>query len=267
VGPVRAALVTEGDLEFELLASDLTNNTNAVYWPNDGTAGQHFTSTMPTGVPVQSVATSNGTYQAVVFDGTDQSFVGGYPSPDLLGSSSRSIEVWVDNPNTAGQAEATMVAWGAQSSFGNTNEAFSDGGEYTVGHEGAYDLAWADQGVNGYTSAPASNTWHYFVYTYDGSTSDVYVDGQLAATAVVGALATALNPIAIAAQNSSDGPPWGNAVYGQVDIASVRIESGVLTPSDITNNYAEGVPGQPVPEPASVGLLVLGGAGLLRRQR
>ena len=161
-----------------------------------------------------------------------------------------------------------MVAWGQFPGFGGANESFSDGGQYTVFQGGSgYDLTWADQGVNGHTSAPPSNMWHYFVYTYDGTTSDVYVDGQLAATSVVGALNTTLNPVAIAAQNSSSGPPWGNSVYGQLDIASVRIESGALTPSDIANNYAAGVPGQPVPEPASVGLLAFGGAGSLGRRR
>ena len=80
--------------------------------------------------------------------------------------------------------------------------------DYTKYFGGEYDLQWT-QTASG--QAPVASTWHYLVFTYDGTNNDIYVDGQLAISEPVpttgggnGQLNTFAGfPVNLAAQNSS----------------------------------------------------------------
>ena len=79
----------------------------------------------------------------------------------------------------------TISVWGYYSAAPGDNRnliSFQNGGvgsAIQVGFRGGHAVAWkwggvvlADGGVD-----PSINTWHYYVYTYDGTTSHIYIDG------------------------------------------------------------------------------------------
>ena len=239
-------LVSEGTVEVDLRASDLTAG-NPTSWTNTGAMGGSFSAV---GMPTVAQSTDGGGtgFQAVQFNGLDQAFTTGttLAPADLTGAAPRSMEVWVLNPTIDG-IEETMVAWAQRGGPDGTNESFSYGNTYGVGQwGGGFDSTWAGNAAPGAPgTAPTANVWHYMVFTYNGTVNNVYADGQLLMTHTIGALNTnPADPISIAAQNQSGNP--ASAIFGKLDIASVRISSGALTASDIANNYAQGVPGQPV---------------------
>ena len=251
--PVEVAtssLLEEGAVEVDVRASTLATGTTDTI-TNLGNSGGTFSSSGGS-ITVGPVTDANSlTYQALQFNGTNAA-TSSFNSPaDLNGNTPRSIEVWVDNP-TIDSGEESMVSWAHRGGNPNgSNESFSYGSSYGVGQWGGngYDLQWTNTapGVTG-TGAPAANTWHYLVFTYDGTNNDVYVDGQLYLQQAVaaGGLATFAGfPINLAAQNSSTiAGDFTASTLGSVDLASVRIETGALTAADVTNNFDIGVPGQ-----------------------
>ena len=61
------------------------------------------------------------------------------------------------------------------------------GSAIQLGFRGGNAVAWKWGGTvlaNG-GSSPSTNTWHYYVYTYDGTTSNIYIDGVLAGSSTV----------------------------------------------------------------------------------
>ena len=108
-----------------------------------------------------------------------------------------------------------MVSWSHRG--GNpdgSNASFSYGSQYGAGlWGGEYDLQWT-QTASGVRKAPVASTWHYLVFTYDGTNNDIYVDGQLAISEPVpttgggnGQLNTFAGfPVNLAAQNARPRP-------------------------------------------------------------
>ncbi len=85
-------------------------------------------------------------------------------------------------PNNNNQ---TVSVWGYYTSVPGTTQNLvtfqnqSAGSAIQLGFRGGNAVAWKWGGtilVNG-GSAPSANTWHYYVYTYDGTTSRYYIDG------------------------------------------------------------------------------------------
>ena len=155
-----------------------TFKTGDTIWANPGTyVDFEVGARAPTGGFIE-------TTPAVFFDGASAFFgVKNEPAPEgLTGlNPTRSIEVWALNPDIL--QEETMVSWGHRGGGPDgTNMSFNYGfrGEWgAVGHwgGGGPDLGWID---NNWTSgAPTANKWHHLVYTYDGTTTRVYSDGEL----------------------------------------------------------------------------------------
>jgi len=247
------ALATVGTVEVDVIAAASGSSASVTAIPNFGNQGGIFATGGTDPVTAGAVEDGNSaSFDAYTFDGTNYA-TSSFNSPtDLNGNSSRSIEVWVDNPNIDVNEE-TMVSWAHRGGNPNgSNESFSYGSQYGVGQWGGtgYDLQWTNTapGVVGPGAAPSGNTWHYLVFTYDGTNNDVYVDGQLYLQQPVaaGGLATFAGfPVNLAAQNSSTlAGTFTAAIDGGVDLASVRIESGALTAADVMNNYDVGVQGQ-----------------------
>ena len=117
-------------------------------------------------------ATSNVTGKiagARGFNGTT-SYISVPTSGFVPNNNNQTISIWANYPAAPGGA----VTWNLIS-FQNTSSASA----IQVGFRGGNFVAWkwggallADGGA-----APSANTWHYYVYTFDGTTSRIYVDG------------------------------------------------------------------------------------------
>lgn len=218
-----------GTLYVDLRASDFSAGT----WPNPGTLGD-FTAL---GGPAKIAGVSGTPFDGVQFDG-DDAFQGPNSVADLHGSSDRSIEVWVFNPSFSD--EETTVSWGHRGSS-RRNMAFNFGsnGSYGVGAATHWDddVAW--------TSTPSAGAWHHAVYTYTASTVTVYLDGAVAVTkTLAGALNTfAGESINIGSQRESANGARSFHFAGYLN--TVRIHGGVLTPAQVSANFALGPSGPP----------------------
>src|SRR6185295_14179102 len=104
----------------------------------------------------------------------------------------------------------------------------------------APDMGWIDTDVT--PGAPAANTWHYLVWTYDGSTERLYSDGVAMNTESGKSLniwdvsnTSVPLPMRLGCQNNADGSV---AQFNDgINLLRIRIKDTVMSPTDITNNY------------------------------
>jgi len=254
----NAALVVEGTNLVNLRADNATAGTAS--WANTGSLGGSFAKG---GAGGTAVTTSNGV-QYVPLDGT--TFYTGPNAPaSITGSGTRSVEAWVRNP--ALLPEETLAAWGHRGGPDGTNNAFNYGSDPSFGAFGGWAGADSGWGAGG---SPAADALHYLVFTYDGTTERFYADGVLQTSKGFGLNTFNVpDPFRINAQNS-DGSNGAFTVGDGYLLNSVRIDTGVLSQSDITNNFAGGQGfQQDVPEPATLSALGLVGCALMiaRRRR
>ncbi|MCX6259993.1 MAG: DUF2341 domain-containing protein, partial [Bacteroidia bacterium] len=71
--------------------------------------------------------------------------------------------------------------------FSLQNAGTSNGAQLGFRNAGYHAVAWKWGGTElvNYGSTPSSNTWHYYVYTFDGTTHSFYVDGGAPVTSTV----------------------------------------------------------------------------------
>ena len=237
-----------GQLLIDLRATDPSAGTAA--WQNFGTLGGSFAEVGD----ASTVVTGGVSYVSL---GANEAYRGPVAPASITGAEDRSIEVWMRQATIA--TEDTMVAWGHRGGPEGTNLAFNTGSNAVfgaVGHWGAPDMGW-----NG---TPAADQLHHLVYTYDGTTANVYADGVLKNSRAVALNTHAFltDTINLQAQNNAAGGLEFISSDGY-ELAVLRVHSEDLTAAQVQNNFLAGVP-----EPASAGLLV-SSAGLLafRRRR
>ena len=162
---------------------------------------------------------------------------------EIIGNNPCSAEAWVylsavegANPN------GTVIAYGMQGGTAAPMEDrefnFNTGGNGAVsGDFGTLDTGW--------TTPPTAGVWHYLAYTYDGTNFIGYLDGVANVTHQPGApIDTAQTVVGVGAAVAGSNPGnIGTDAGIQGYIAAARLESGVLTASQITNNYAAGLLG------------------------
>ena len=205
--------------------------------------------------PVPGVLGGDITLRAVTFTG-DDGFIGPDAPAGVTGvDPTRSVEVWAYNPDIPG--EECMVSWAErggpdgsamQLNYGN----HSNFGAVTHWGGGLADCSWTDN-TNSVTGAPAAGAWHHLAYTYDGSTTRVYMNGLLQNTEELGAGLVNTHavdddgltplPFRLAHSREDNGNP---GLQASLSLAAVRIHDGVLTDADMLNNYLAGpeaVPG------------------------
>ena len=256
VGKMEGQVIVRGTNLVELRAGDPSAGT--ANWANSGSLGGSFTEVGDASVSTINVA-AYGLVPLVNFD-PNEAYRGPTAPTSITGNGTRSIEVWMQNPTLA--TEDTMVAWGHRGGPDATNLAFNDGSNTTFGAVGHW--ASADMGWNG---TPTAGDLHHLVYTYDGTTARVYADGVEKATKIVALNTYALptDTINLIAQNDAAGALQFISSDG-MNISVLRIDTGVLSASDIVNNFNAG-PLVAIHEPGSAALLGLAVTGLLARRR
>lgn len=223
-------LQTAGDLVVSLDARDPTAGTTN--WHNSGSLGDFARIGAPK-------AMKTGGQPAVQFNGTSDAYRCDKPVPaSLTGAHARSIEVWVYNPSLD-SAEECMVAWGRRgTSLANMSFNYGSGGGFSAVTHYDQDMGWGDE-------SPAAGEWHYLVYTYDGKTAKIYDNAAERGSQDFKLATAATSHMNIAVENGADDKPlfecefdspWALSLSGS--IASVRVETGALTPDQIKANFA-----------------------------
>ncbi len=170
------------------------------------------------------------------------------------GSAARSVVVWVNTGDTRGQYN-TIAAYG---SGGNFYQVFGLNRDFQYGDMTATN--WGS-GVNS-SQWVMDGQWHMLAVTIDPNQVDgsgnplwsIYVDGGSAQT---GNLIT--NTV-LSQVNIGGGGSYNNW-YGL--ISQVAYFGTTLSSTQISELYTAGI--TPVPEPASLALVVLGGLALFRK--
>ncbi len=165
----------------------------------------------------------------------------------------RSIEVWVYNPDNA--SEETLVSWGQRGGPNGTNVSFNMGTHVlfsAIGHWGGEfpDIGWGP--------IPPPAVWHHLVYTYDGTTTRVYQDGHASNVEYLGpgVINTFPNPkIAVGAQWDAGGVALNVGLRGTLSIGKLRIHDGTLSDGQILRNYFIERSLYPLPAEEEPGLL------------
>lgn len=257
VTETRAAIVVAGTNLVELYADHPSAATaNCV---NTGTLGGSFSAISDPAV------TNIGGITYVSMDGNDY-YRGPRAPTQVTGSGTRSIEVWARNDLL--DPLETLVAWGARGDPRDPwigNMAFLYGSSAESG--AANHRLSSPQHAMGWNVVPAAGELHYLVYTYDGTTARVYADGVEGNSEDIELMTRDYPNPPFLLHAEFDGLPVFYPGLGPsgLDIAVVRIDTGVLSPSDITANFNAGVDAR-IPEPCSTALLSAAAVTLLRRR-
>jgi hypothetical protein len=195
------------------------------------------------GVPVVNVMSSDANLVA---------YTGPISVPGIEGDGDRSIEAWVADINDIPSSQV-IIAWGHRAEAQSC--CFSYGTRNTFGaliHYGDdYDVPWGNNfdapKVDGERvpgdEVPELGTLHHLVYTYEGTTVNLYVDGQLVVTReLAGPLQTSPGlPINLFVQNyRADGGFHNNSLPASLLVNSIRVHDGVLTDAQVLNNCNAG---------------------------
>ncbi len=179
------------------------------------------------------------------------------PAFDLAGDFSVHAWVYYDAAGQGGANESVLI------------EHFSDAGGpgWTITsfpHGGKDALFYGQNAVGIRSNSPsptpndAADNWTQYVVTRSGEAYKIYADGQLAGSGSGGSSTTQRDqPLLFGMRNSGDGR--GFPLNGTLD--EVAIWDRALTGDEIASLYNGGA-GRSVPEPSTIGLILLGLIGL-----
>ncbi len=237
LAPLRAAEL----VQLDATALGLADGSEVAVIANPGSAGP-FTTVAGSVITASHPSNNDPSayIQGIEFDGGDKMTAAVLaPTLGLSGNQVHSVRAWVWNADLS--SEETIVAWGRRggSPFGS-NCGFHQGTSSSygaVGHWGAgHDVAYGD--LNGTDISATAGRWTNLAYTFDGSTSRVYIDGQLSNSKDHGELAIhgESNPLALGAENEA-GSATTTPVPFTGTIARVEVLDEVLSAQQIEDAY------------------------------
>ncbi len=201
-------------------------------WSNSGSLAGNFTSgaTVPQVALATPGAGGGSPVNAVRFLGSTTYYSGPIAPTSVGGQGARTIEVWAMNPATVD--EESLVAWGHRGGPVGTNLSFNWGHHGTwgaVGHWDTPDMPWLPQ--------PLANQWHHLVYTYDGATVRLYVDGGVNNSRALTLSTHQGFNIVIAGQNSNVAPFLPAGYNADLSIARVKVHDTSLNLTEVRESY------------------------------
>jgi hypothetical protein len=250
--PPPPPLQLAGDLVAELRSADLAVGGNA--WTNRAgssasvgnfqtvTAGTLTVSnnTINPGTPLWGADTVNALYVNSVGTALQSALVA---PAEISTNGTSSGEAWIYA--TAISGNNTVIGYGLQGQSAHPEQDremnWGNGSGCFSGDFGSLDCEWT-------SPYPATGTWFYLAWTWDGTNAIGYVNGvqnvyhTLSSSSTFGGypLETADTLIGVGAALGG-GPNIGVDSFGGGWIASVRVSSGVLTASQISNNFNSGL--------------------------
>jgi alpha-L-fucosidase 2 len=235
---VNVAVKWEGDLIANVQSVNLSSSSKV--WTNqtsDIYSVSNFSTIEGGFLNVASVAYGASTIKALFVDqiGNDSVQSSLKVPLEIVTNHPSSVDAWI-YPVTVNQTSCYLnygYQGGSLSPMNDREYDFDTSGHGVIsGDFGSLDTGWA--------TPPTANTWHYVAVTYDGTNLLAYVDGSLNVTHVIGTpIATVQTLMQVGSAIAGAGSTGGNDPF-QGYIACARAESGVLTASDIANNYAMG---------------------------
>jgi len=144
---------------WHLNGNDFTDGTSN---SNDGT---NFSTTSVTG----KIAGARG------FNGTTQ-YISVPTSGFVPVNNNQTISIWANYP-VAPTGARNLISFQTGTSGSAIQLGFRDGN--------AVAWKWGGVVLASGGAAPSTNAWHYYVYTYDGTTSSFYIDGVLMGSSTV----------------------------------------------------------------------------------
>jgi hypothetical protein len=238
-GPVFPAVHWEGDLIVNLQSSDL--NSSSLVWTNrtSNSNGVGNFSTTGGNLKVANLIWTSQSVKALFVDQTVGDAVQSalrVPA-EITSNNPVSAEAWI-YATAVNQQNSCAIGYGIQGGPSSPEEDrefnYSDPccGGGVSGDFGSFDTPWA--------TSPEAGAWHYLAWSYDGSTVRLYLDAVLnASNNPSSPLQTPDTVIGVGAGLSSGPNIAVDAFQGY--IAAVRVESGVLSETDIATNYSLGL--------------------------
>jgi hypothetical protein len=222
-----------GDLIANLQSQDLTPGSQS--WINRTFSPNSIGDFMALSTTTYTLNVTNIMYgfqpiQVLAIGGTTGNAVESANNvPDeIIGNSPFSGEAWVYATSTSANCP---LSYGVQG--GGTGPAEARNMNYFPAGYGGFSANWGNSDAQ-FSPAPTTG-WHYLVWTYDGTNIRIYQDGVINATSG-GPMNTLSSLLTVGCQDDLNAPFVGY-------IASARIESGVLTGSQIAQNYTTGPDG------------------------
>ena len=207
----QSPIVTDG-LVFAVDAGNLVSYENGDTTTNSLVGSS--TGTLVNGVGFDSA--NGGTWD---FDGVDDKIT----LPNDLGYSATSVSVFAWYKINGSPARGYHII------CGDSQLEMSIHNSYTFLRNGLVTTNGRFVSNNGNLTLNDGN-YHYYGFTFDGSTKTAYVDGVVVGTqSVTGTLTTSFSGRKLGS--------YGNYYYANGNMASYLVWNKVLTPSEVTQNY------------------------------
>ncbi len=228
-------LQVAGNLLVQLEPADLS--TNDTVWTNEINGVGDFTAVNGLGLNVTNLTYNSQTVSAIAVSGNGGNALNSALQVPLgiTGNGAVSTEAWVFP--TAISGNNTVVAYGVQGG----GSAPKEDREFDFGNSGGSAFSGNFGGDTGWNGTLTANTWHYLAWVYDGTNLRCYQDGVLNTVNTINPLATVQSVAVIGAGIAGADPSTANRTdVFQGNVATVRVSTGVLTASQIVNNFIAG---------------------------